>query len=134
MVRRIDGFAASILLACLPWSHAFAQFGGSRAGLEEHQRGIPTLPHLDREIAEGFIAIDGRAEVRVRPTEIRVVMAVTGEGETARECQQTIEATIERLRAAWVKLEIAPEDIGEKAVPEERIRVRRRMRFRLAEE
>jgi len=68
---------------------------------------------LDREIAEGFIAIDGRAEIRVRPTEIRVVLALTSEGETAQECQQMIEATIERLRAAWTNLAIAPEDIVE---------------------
>ena len=113
MVRRIHGFAVSFLLACLPWSHAFAQFGGSRAGLEGNPRGIPTLPHLDREIVEGFIAIDGRAEVRVRPTEIRVVLAVTSEGASAQECQQTIATTIERLKAAWAKLEIAQKDIVE---------------------
>ncbi len=59
MVRRIHVVTASFLLACLPWSHAFAQLGGSRAGLEDHPRGIPILPHLDREVAEGFIAIDG---------------------------------------------------------------------------
>jgi uncharacterized protein YggE len=68
---------------------------------------------LDREVAEGFIAIDGRAEVRVRPTEIRVVLAVTSEGETAQECQEGIEATIERLKAGWANVKIAPEDIVE---------------------
>ncbi len=83
------------------------------AGLEEHSGGIPALPHLDRAIAEGFITIDGRAEVRVRPTEIRVVLAVTSEAETAQECQQSIEATIGRLRAAWSKLEVAPQNIVE---------------------
>jgi len=34
MGRRILGFAASLLLACLLWSHACAQGGGSRAGLQ----------------------------------------------------------------------------------------------------
>ena len=83
MARRTSGLIALLILACLPGSHAFAQFGGSRAGLEEHSRGIPNLPQLDREIVEGFIAIDGRAELRVRPTEIRVVLAVTSEGASA---------------------------------------------------
>ena len=113
MFRHTHGFAVLFLLACLPLSVAFGQFGGSRAGLEKNLRGVPNLPHLDREIAEGYIAIDGRAEVRVRPTEIRVVLAVTSEGETAQVCQQTIEATVEHLKAAWSKLEIAPENIVE---------------------
>jgi uncharacterized protein YggE len=123
MGRRILGFAASLLLACLLWSHACAQHGGSRAGLggmgafgaglEEQPGEVPTPPLLDREIAEGFIAIDGRAEVRVRPTEIRVVLAVTSEGKTAQECQQAIEATIERLKASWAKLKIARKGLVE---------------------
>lgn len=113
MVCRNDRLAVAFLLAYLPCVHAFAQFGGSRAGLEEPPGGIPALPHLDREIAAGYIAVDGRAEVRVRPTEIRVVLAVTSEANTAQECQQTIAATIKRLTAAWVKLEIAPKDIVE---------------------
>lgn len=113
MFRRLNGVATSLLLACLPWSHVFAQFGGSRAGLEDHPRGIATLPYLDREIVEGFIAIDGRAEIRVRPTEIRVVLAVTSEGASALECQQSVEATIERLKTAWGKLEITSKDIVE---------------------
>ena len=82
MFRFTLGFVVLFVLVCLPKSVAFGQFGGSRAGLEENSRGIRDLPHLDRKIAEGYIAIDGRAEVRVRPTEIRVVLAVTSEGET----------------------------------------------------
>lgn len=113
MVRHMNGLAASLILACLPWSHVFAQLGGSRAGLEDHPRGIPTPPLLDREVVESFIAIDGRAEIRVRPTEIRVVLAVTSEGVSAQECQQSIDATIERLKTAWGKLEIAPKNIVE---------------------
>ena len=108
MDHHIHAFVASLLLACLPLSDAFAQFGGSRAGLEEHSRGIPNLPQLDREIVEGYIAIDGRAEVRVRPTEIRVVLAVTSEGASAQECQQTVEATIARLKTAWASGSFLP--------------------------
>lgn len=97
-------------LALLP---AFGQLGGSRAGVDAHSRGVPDLPTLERESVERHIAVDGRAEIRVRPTEIRMVLAVTSEGTTAQECQQIIQATIERLKAAWAKLEIAPENIVE---------------------
>ena len=55
----------------------------------------------------------GERKFAVRPTEIRVVLAVTSEGETAQVCQQTIATTVERLKAAWSKLEIAPENIVE---------------------
>jgi uncharacterized protein YggE len=113
MGRRIHGFVVSFLLAILPGSYAFPQFGGSRAGLEQHDRGVASLPRLDREIAESYIAIDGRAEVRVRPTEIRVVLAVTSEGKTAQECQRSVATKVGRLRAAWTNLEIAPKDIVE---------------------
>jgi uncharacterized protein YggE len=106
-------FPVLFLLALLPLSQAFAQFGGSRAGLEANSRGVTNLPHLDREVAEGYIAIDGRAEVRVRPTEIRIVLAVTSEGKTAQACQQAIKETIDKLKEAWAKLEIAPEAIVE---------------------
>jgi len=113
MFCHTHGFAVLFISACLPLSVVFGQFGGSRAGLEENSRGVPDLPHLDREVAESYITIDGRAEIRVRPTEIRMVLAVTSEGETAQVCQQTIATTVERLKAAWSKLEIAPENIVE---------------------
>ena len=113
MFRHTHGLVVLFLLACLPGPAVFGQFGGSRAGLEKNSRGVPNLAHLEREIAEGYIAIDGRAEIRVRPTEIRIVLAVTSEGETAQECQQTIEATIGRLKTAWSKLQIEPENIVE---------------------
>jgi uncharacterized protein YggE len=71
------------------------------------------MPALTREVAEAYIAIEGRAEVRVPPTEIRVVMALTSDGETAQECQQVVRGTAERLKAAWTKLGIAEEAIVE---------------------
>ena len=47
----------------------------------------------------------------MRPTDVRVVLAVTSEGETAPECQQTIDAAIDGLRAAWSKMGIEPERV-----------------------
>jgi uncharacterized protein YggE len=71
----------------------------------------PSFAPLTREIAESYIAIDGKAEVRVKPTELRIVMAVTAEGETALDCQKTVDAILAQLRAAWAKLKIPPEAI-----------------------
>jgi len=116
MLRSLSGLAVFFALASLPAPLALGQLAGSRAGLAE-QRGaveagpVADLPPLDPEIAQGYIAIDGRAVVRVRATEIRVVMAVTGEGQTAQECRQTVEATLQRLTAAWAKMGIAPEKL-----------------------
>lgn len=111
MIRARLGLVILLALTCLPTQIAFAQMGGIRATTESYDAGLAGLPHLDPKIAEGYITIDGRAELRVRPTEIRVVLAVTSEAATAQKCQQSIDATIERLKAAWTKLGIAPEHI-----------------------
>jgi uncharacterized protein YggE len=68
---------------------------------------------LDREVVEGFIAIDGRAEVRLRPTELRIVLAVTSEGETALQCQTMIDETMGKLKQSWTALNIPEENIVE---------------------
>ena len=101
----------SLLTFLLP-SPALAQFSGSRGGVEDQTlRGGQSFAPLTREVAESFIAIDGKAEVRVKPTELRIVMAVTAEGETALECQKTVDATLARLKTAWTRLKIPPEAI-----------------------
>lgn len=68
---------------------------------------------LDRAVAESFIAIEGSAEVRVRPTEIRIVLAVTSEGQTASECHVVINDTISKLKNSWAGMGIRAEDIVE---------------------
>jgi uncharacterized protein YggE len=73
--------------------------------------GVTTLPTLDPAVAEGYITIEGRAEVRVKPTDIRVVLAVTSEAETAEKCQQAINTSIDRLKEAWSRIGIGPEKI-----------------------
>jgi uncharacterized protein YggE len=95
---------------CLPASFALAQHGGARAGMD-FQAGVSDLPLLEREVAEGYIAIDGRAEMRVRPTALRAVLAVIAEAESADACQKLVEATVARVTAAWAKLGVPPEKI-----------------------
>lgn len=58
------------------------------------QGGVP-LPHPaavagpDRETLERFITVEGRAELRVVPDRLRVVLAVTSEGESPKACRTT---------------------------------------------
>ena len=111
MFRFVNGLAIFFALVSLPGSPALGQLAGSRAALGEDASSAADLAPLAPDVAQGYITIDGRAVVRVRATEIRVVLAVTGEGQTAQECQKTVEATIERLKMAWAKLGIAPENV-----------------------
>jgi len=93
-------------------SPALAQSGSSRAGLEEQQiMGLPPFTSLTKEVAESFILIDGKAEVRVKLTELRIVLAVTAESETAIDCQTGVDATLAKLKTAWGKIKIPPEAI-----------------------
>jgi uncharacterized protein YggE len=101
------------LVTCMSGSLTLAQMAGSRLGVEDHSARVDNLPTLDREVVESFIAIEGRAVVRVRPTKIRMVLAVTSEGQTAQDCQRTIEESIAGLKSRWLKQKIAPEDIVE---------------------
>jgi uncharacterized protein YggE len=98
------------------WSPAFAQFGGSRAGNEADAAGQMIdrsfdPPPLDPKVAVSYITLDGRAAVRIRPSEIRIVLAVTAEAESAEKCQQAVGATIDRLKAAWAKVNVPPESV-----------------------
>src|SRR5690606_27766358 len=90
---------------------ASAQLAGARGGVESPSATVSPLPLLDRQTAETYIAIDGRAEVRVRPTEIRIVLAVTEEGETAQVCREAVDVSIARLKAAWSEIGVADETI-----------------------
>jgi uncharacterized protein YggE len=97
----------------LPLPVVCAQLGGSRAGVDGGSFGVPNLARLDREVVESHIAIDGRAEVRVPPTEIRVVMAVTGEGDDAQTCRRSVDDIVEGLKKTWVESGIEPQSIVE---------------------
>ncbi len=113
MRHLIISLAILLLFPCLSQSVMWAQFGGSRAGVESNTGAMADLPMLKSEVVEAFIAIDGRAEVRVRPTEIRIVLAVTSEGPTARECHTLINETIGKLKKSWSEMGIPAESIVE---------------------
>lgn len=113
MNRIVTRFSLLLWLLLVTVSPATAQFGGSRAGVEGDAIGVGDLPILNREVVEGFIAIDGRAEIRVKPTEIRIVLAVTSEAVNADECQIQIEGTIGKLKNAWAAIGVPADNIVE---------------------
>jgi len=82
---------------------AVAQHGGSRAGRESGGSASLELSPLDPRVAQSQIAIDARVEIRVPPTEVRMTLAVTGEGESAQACRKEVAEKIDVLRAAWQK-------------------------------
>ncbi|MBN1851786.1 MAG: SIMPL domain-containing protein [Pirellulales bacterium] len=108
MHRRL---AILILWGFVAMPTAFGQAAGSRGGMESQTAKATSPPLLERDIAETYIAIDGRAEVRVQPTEIRMVLAIISEGETAQECQNQITKTTTHLKEAWANLGIAQDNI-----------------------
>lgn len=76
-----------------------------------YSSGLESPPLLETATAESFISIDGRADVRLRPTQVRLVLALTSEGKTAQDCQREIEKHVVELRDRWQKLRIPRESI-----------------------
>ena len=113
MSRLLSRLSVLLVSSCFALSSAQAQLGGSRAGVETADPSDRTLdlPPLDPKVAVSYITLDGRAETRVRPSEIRIVLAVTAEAETAEKCQQSVMAAVDRLKADWTKMKISPDDI-----------------------
>lgn len=71
--------------------------------------GFPLPP----ERALNYITVEGTATLRVKPTQIRLVLAVTSQGETAQECQTASQEKVAALRRQWQQLDIPPENIVE---------------------
>jgi uncharacterized protein YggE len=111
MFRLFLSFSVALMMASIFVPVAGGQMAGTRGGVEREVADVTGLPTLDPKVAEGYITIDGRAEVRVRPTDVRMVLAVTSEAETSQKCQQSIDATIDRLKGAWSKMGIGNERI-----------------------
>jgi uncharacterized protein YggE len=118
MSRSFGCLAFVFVFAILPPARCYGQMGGMRSysigarGLEASEPApAANLPLLEPKVAEGYITVEGLAELRAQPTEIRAVMAVTAEGETAQKCRQAIDATVANLKASWSKMDIPSEKV-----------------------
>ncbi len=104
------GFS-SLFSAKLP-----AQFGGSRSGVEQGQsdgqQGLSNMTAMSSpEVVQGYIIVDGTAELRVAPTSIRIVLAVTSENNSPEACRAEVDTKILALRNGWTALGISPNDV-----------------------
>ncbi len=86
---------------------------GSRGGLSANDGEAAELTSLSPEVATKFIAIEGAAEVRIRATKLRVVLAVSGEGETAAACKAAVNKIVQDAVQAWKAIGVADEAIHE---------------------
>ncbi len=115
-MSRYHHFPLLLAMMLFPLATATAQLSGSRGGVSPGfpvAQQSPGLAALDPEVAQGYITIDGRAELRIKPTEIRVVLAVTAEGESPAACTRLVNETIKKLTTAWQQSGMDQQDIVE---------------------
>lgn len=120
-MSRINSVALFLSFVLFPASLVSAQIGGLRGGIEHGgigHGGVPMkgsngLATLEPDVAQSYITVDGQVEIRVKPTEIRLVLAVTSEGQTAAACAQSVNETIKRLTDQWSRSGIGRNDIVE---------------------
>ncbi len=109
------GAVTAILLTLATTARLPGQGGGSRAGVypAPAAAGQPIGPAaaLDHQAVKNYIEIVGKAEVRVTPSAIRVIMAVTSQGPTAAECMQANREKEETLIKALAKLGVEEDNI-----------------------
>ena len=101
---------AVLALVALP-SRGLAQGGGSRGGLEPVPPATTAPAALDHFAAEHYISIQGSAEVRVEPTELRVVLALTEDNPTAEECHTKMNARVATLTSELQAQGVGPERV-----------------------
>ena len=105
------GTLAAILLTLAAAARLPGQGSGSRGGVYPSQPIATAAADLDHEAIENYITIVGRAEIRVKPSAIRVIMAVTSQGATAAECMQANQEKEKALTEALAKLGVPPDKL-----------------------
>src|SRR5262245_23265080 len=81
---------------------------GSRSGDDAAASGEI---RLTPEEVQGYIAIKGQAERRVKPTEIRLVVAVTEEAARPADCYRQLADRIQGVKTSWINAGISPDKI-----------------------
>ena len=111
IVERLRMAAPSLLVLLIFTGSVFAQ-SGSRAGIAG-PASAQKLSELSPQVAQSYIVVDGSAVLRVKPTEARVILAVTTEATTASQCNRLMSQKMDQLRQAWVGAGLADENIVE---------------------
>jgi len=110
----------SLVIICCGSCPLYAQgfgaapsYGGSDHGGSSSFRGSWSADQatLSSDAALRYITVDGTANIRVAPEEIRVVLAIAVEGKTGDECQARNKEKADAVLAAWSKLKVPKEKI-----------------------
>ena len=100
-------------LCCFAFSPlCSAQFAGSRGGVTGASQ-LNRFPVLDEDVAGKFITVAGKAEHRLEPTQIRIVLAVTSEDNTSQGCLKKTREPIGQIRKSCREIGIGDADINE---------------------
>ena len=95
-------------------NECLAQFAGSRGGvLTTPTTQVNDFRPLELEVANSYITVEGRSEVRINPTQIRIVLAVISDDESSLGCGEKIRATIDTVTKSWQELGVVEDDINE---------------------
>lgn len=96
-------YAICLAVALLTPPAATAQLSGSRGGTSGSlgEVGSDSLARLSNDAVERYITVDGSVELRVKPTQMRIVLAITTEGHTPVACHESAKARINALRDDW---------------------------------
>lgn len=112
MTRTFIRYFLFVAIVTSAYSTALAQMAGSRGGATTNTE-YDGLPNLAKDTVESYITVEGRAEVRVKPTQIRMVLAITHQGATAQECQAAVKKQVDALKVAWEKLGVKSDKVVE---------------------
>lgn len=100
-----------LILGIIPLINA--QSSGSRGGVNSHpygQQPMGTTSILEQRI-EDYIKVDSKVELRVKPDQIRIVLAVSEHAQTSAECEEKVFSKIEHLKQALSEIGVKPNDI-----------------------
>ena len=89
---------------------AVAQIAGNRGGDVSMAHPMETL---SVETINSHIKVEGSSQVRVKPTAIRMIWAVTTEASTATECRTQMKLQLEKTRSAFLEMGMEPAKVVE---------------------
>ena len=106
--------SASVLVLLLSLTHCgFAQMVGSRGGVFGADLDSTLQSEMTPELAQSVVIVEGSAVESVKPSQIRIILALTFEGMSSRECKTGVEEKIAQLRPLWKQAGLADDKIVE---------------------
>ncbi len=112
-IRSLLVFGALLISPNFALHFCYGQFLGNRPVPNELERRVAEPTKLPLDFALNVITVSGGAEIRIPPTELRMVLASVTEAKSSNECLNASEERLLRLRSGWVTAGIAQEDIVE---------------------